>query len=292
MQRRDLLALGALAMLPGAARAQTPEVPPEVFELAEPAGAPGPMRVFLHRPANWRREGRAIIVLHGLQRDADRYLAQWVPQAEAANLLLIAPEFARAKFPTVASYNWGNVVSEDGVPNPPEAWTFGVIDRVWDAVRAHTGTTREGFALFGHSAGAQFVHRYLLLAETSRAEAIITANAGSYTMPVRDVAFPFGLAGLDVPDARLAAAFARPVTVLLGADDVDPNHRSIPRQPGAIAQGPHRMARGMRFYAEARAAAARLGVPFRWRLETVPGVGHDNGGMARRAAAIAISAAG
>jgi hypothetical protein len=28
-------------------------------------------------------------------------------------------------------------------------------------------------------------------------------------------------------------------------------------------------------------------MPFRWRLETVPGVGHDNDGMAARAAAIA-----
>ncbi|NKE47213.1 alpha/beta hydrolase [Roseomonas frigidaquae] len=280
LKRRGLIALGALAALPRAAQAQT------VFHLPDPAG----MRVFLHRPAGWRPDGRVIIVMHGLQRDADRYLAEWAPQAEAANLLVVAPEFSRALFPTVASYNWGNVVTQDLAPNPPEAWSFGIIEKVWDAVRARTGATRPGYALFGHSAGAQFVHRYLLLAETSRAEAIITANAGSYTMPVREVAFPSGLGGTSVDDARLAAAFARPVTVLLGADDVDPNHRSIPRQPGAIAQGPHRMARGLRFYAEARSSAWRLGVPFRWRLETVPGVGHDNGGMARRAAEIAVSA--
>jgi hypothetical protein len=49
------------------------------------------------------------------------------------------------------------------------------------------------------------------------------------------------------------------------------------------------MARGLRFFAEAREAATRLGVPFRWRLETVPGVGHDNGRMAARAAAIAAA---
>ncbi|MBU8540132.1 alpha/beta hydrolase [Falsiroseomonas tokyonensis] len=282
LDRRGLIALGALAALPRAARAQT------IFELPDPAG----LRVFLHRPANWRPDGRAIIVLHGLRRDADRYLAEWAPQAEAANLLLVAPEFSRALFPTVASYNWGNVVSEDLRPNAPEAWTFGLIDRIWDAVRARTGAVRAGYTLFGHSAGAQFVHRYLLLAEASRAEAIITANAGSYTMPVRDVAFPFGLGGLDVPEARLQAAFARPVTVLLGADDADPRHPSLPRQPGAIAQGPHRLARGLNFYATARAEAWRLEMPFRWRLETVPGVGHDNGGMARRAAEIAVSAAG
>lgn len=280
--RRGLIALAAA--MPIAARAQAPDN----FEMSDPAGvAEVPLRVFLHRPGRWTSADRAIIVMHGLRRDADRYLAEWAPLADAANLLLIAPEFSRAKFPTVASYNWGNVVTLDLSPNPPDAWSFGVIDRVWAAVQARTGASRAGYTLFGHSAGAQFTHRYLLLAPASQAEAIITANAGSYTMPVRDVAFPFGLGGLDLPDARLAAAFARPVTLLLGADDIDPNHPSLPRQPGAIAQGAFRLARGLRFYAEARAAAARLAAPFAWRLETVPGVGHDNAGMARRAAAIA-----
>jgi len=278
--RRALLAAPAIL-------AWRPALAAEPLLLEEPPGGPPALRIFVHRPAGWQPDGRAIIVMHGLNRDADRYLAQWIAPAEAQGLLLVAPEFARARFPTTASYNWGNVVDVAGQPLPPEAWSFGLIDRVWARVRDAVGATRPGYALFGHSAGAQFVHRYLLLAEASAAEAIITANAGSYTMPVADVAFPFGLGGTAVTEAMLARAFARPVTVLLGADDVDPDHPSLPRQPGALAQGPHRLARGLRFYAEARAAAARLGQPFAWRLETVPGVGHDNGGMARRAAAIA-----
>jgi pimeloyl-ACP methyl ester carboxylesterase len=225
--------------------------------------------------------------MHGVQRDAGRYLAEWAPLAERAGILVFVPEFSRRNFPTTASYNWGNVVDSDDRALPPSAWIFEVLDRAWAELRARTGATREGYALFGHSAGAQFAHRYLLLAAATRAEAIITANAGSYTMPRRDVAFPFGLGGIELPDDALARAFARPVTVLLGSDDVDPAHPSLPRQPGAMAQGPHRLARGLRFFAEAREAATRLGVPFRWRLETVPGVGHDNAGMAVRAIAIA-----
>jgi predicted esterase len=286
MDRRHLIASAALAP-PALLRAADAAAETAVFAIPEAAGAtPDPLRIFVHRPAAWQPDGRAIIVLHGQQRDADRYLAEWRPQAEAANLLLVAPEFSRAKFPTTAAYNWGNVVQEDGTPNPPSAWVFGVIDRVWAAVRAHTGATRAGYALFGHSAGAQFVHRYLLLAEATQAEAILTANAGSYTMPNRAAAFPFGLDRTAVDDAMLGRAFGRPVTVLLGSDDVDPQHPSLPRQPGAMAQGPHRLARGLRFFAEAREAATRLGVPFAWRLETVPGVGHSNGGMAARAAAL------
>jgi len=77
--------------------------------------------------------------------------------------------------------------------------------------------------------------------------------------------------------------------VLLGSEDIDPNHPALPRQPGAMAQGQHRLARGMLFFAKAREAATRLGVRFTWRLETVPGIAHDNSGMAARAATIARS---
>jgi poly(3-hydroxybutyrate) depolymerase len=281
--------LAAGAMLPPTRSARA-ALPPgaSILTLAAPvAPVAGPMRIFLHRPAAWTARDRVIIVMHGQGRDADRYLAQWAPQAEAANLLVVAPEFSRALYPTTAAYNWGNVVGEGGAPNLPATWAFGTIDRVWAVVREHALAERSGYVLFGHSAGAQFVHRYLLLAEASAADAIITANAGSYTMPTREAAFPFGLGGTAVDEAMLARAFARPVTVLLGSDDVDQTHPSLPRQPGAMAQGPHRLARGLRFFAEARTEAARLGVPFRWRLETVPGVGHDNAGMAARAALLA-----
>jgi hypothetical protein len=108
-------------------------------------------------------------------------------------------------------------------------------------------------------------------------------------MPDRAIGFPFGLGNTSVTDAMLARALARPVTVLLGSEDIDPNHPALPRQPGAMAQGPHRLARGMLFFAKAREAATRLGVRFTWRLETVPGIAHDNSGMAARAATIARS---
>jgi poly(3-hydroxybutyrate) depolymerase len=281
--------LGGLAMA-GLARPAGATPGLSVFEMAEPSGEPGvALRVFVYRPAAWRPADQAIIVLHGQGRDADRYIAQWAPQAEATGLLVIAPEFSQRKYPGVAAYNWGNVVTEAGTPNPPEAWIFGAIDRIWAAAREKTGATQAGYALFGHSAGAQFVHRYLLLAEASQATTIITANAGSYTMPDRAIGFPFGLGNTAVTDAMLARALARPVTVLLGSEDIDPNHPALPRQPGAMAQGQHRLARGMLFFAKAREAATRLGVRFTWRLETVPGIAHDNSGMAARAATIARS---
>jgi poly(3-hydroxybutyrate) depolymerase len=285
-----MLALGASAP----ARAQEPlAAGPGMFTMPlEKIGANGdPMRVFVYRPARWTNEDRIVVVMHGRERDADRYRDEWQPHAEEHNLLLVVPEFSNAKFPGAGTYNFGNVADRKGRPQPRASWSFGVIDKVFAEARARSGARREHYGFFGHSAGAQFAHRYLLFASASAADVIIAANAGAYTMPTQDVDFPWGLKGADVTRADLAKAFTRDVVILLGGRDTDPNHATLPRNPGAMAQGPHRLARGQRFFATAKATAEAFGVPFRWRLEIVPGVAHSNKGMSARAAAI-IAAGG
>jgi hypothetical protein len=41
-----------------------------------------------------------------------------------------------------------------------------------------------------------------------------------------------------------------------------------------MAQGPHRLARGLWHFELRESVAVRLGVSFGWRLEIVPGAGH------------------
>ena len=269
-----------------ATASQTP-VGKSAFELQQRVGTQAkPMRVHLYRPRQWTVKDRILFVMHGRQRDGARYRDQWIAEADRYDFLIVVPEFDESNFPGTASYNWGNVVDKAGKPLPPAAWSFGVIDTVFAAVRQRTGASRQKYALYGHSAGAQFTHRLLLLSKSRDAAVIVTANSGSYTMPIPGVGFPFGLAGIAVNDFDLRRAFARPVVVLLGEADTDANAKSLPRQPGAVAQGPNRLARGERFFATARARAAALRTSFYWQLATVPGVGHSNSGMARKAAEI------
>lgn len=285
-----LLGAGLLISMPGA-QAEVPRGASS-FELAGPVGRKAkPMAVHLYRPAKWTPEDRVLIVMHGRGRNGAEYRDQWSSQAETTNLLIVVPEFDSQNFPGTAAYNYGSVVDDKGTVQPPDTWSFGVIDEVYKAVRAQTGAKRERYSLYGHSAGAQFVHRFLLLAKAPAADLIISANAGSYSMPVTDVAFPFGLAGVPVTDDELRRAFARPVIVLLGDADTDPNHPSLPRQPGAMAQGPHRFARGELFFSVAKKRADALGTPFNWKLATVPGVGHSNTHMATRASEIVAAGA-
>src|SRR3546814_8853118 len=95
----------------------------------------------------------------------------------------------------------------------------------------------------------------------------VSANAGSYAMTDPAVAWPFGLAGLPPGLWQPAKVFALPVTRLLGTDDTDPNHHSLPHQPEAMAQGPYRLARGRAFYARAR-ALAEIGRAHVWTQDT------------------------
>lgn len=191
MRRRAALALPTLVAAQSATAAGSDRI---VFD--EPGGAaPGPMAVYLHRPASWRADGPVVAVMHGVRRNADAYRDAWVPHAEAGGFLLVCPEYGAAAFPRERWYNFGNAMNADGAAQPATDWSFAALDRAVDAARAACGATRAGFALHGHSAGAQFVHRALLLTGAPRATTLIVASAGWYSMPRFDVAFPYGLGG-------------------------------------------------------------------------------------------------
>lgn len=246
------------------------------------------IRIWYHRPADYTAASPVVLVMHGMGRNADGYRDNWVSSADAHGFLVITPEFDMDQFPDDWPYSLGNLAhDEDGaiVLNPKEKWSLPVIDRIFAQVRDLTGTARKTFSLFGHSAGGQFVHRYMTFADSGLVDVAVAANPGFYTLPVQEEAFPYGLGGVDSLETALADYYARPVVILLGEADTlqTPNLRQTPE---AMRQGPHRFARGQNYFATAQREADRLGVPFNWRLETVPNVGHSNGELAEPAGAI------
>jgi poly(3-hydroxybutyrate) depolymerase len=284
MQRRHALMAGlALPALTRAAAAGGGRL-----DVPEAAGAtPEPMPVWYHRPEAWRPGGPVVAVLHGVRRDGENYRNAWASHAERLGFLLLVPEFGAAKFPGARWYNFGHAGEEDGSVRPRAEWCFAVLDRAVAGARAALGAGAGGFALYGHSAGAQFAHRYLLLGGGG-ASRVVSANAGWYSMPDTAAAFPYGLAGL-ADDTLLRAAFARPAVILLGEADTDPHHPALRRDAAADRQGITRFARGQAFFAACTARAAALGVPLAWQLRTVPGVAHSNAGMATAAAPLLVA---
>jgi len=257
------------------------------FSMPEPTGATNAdLRSFYYRPANWTADRPIVVVMHGFKRNAEDYRDAWITYANQYNLLVVCPEFSESKYPGVRYYNTGNVSDTDdetGNLQPKENWIFPVIDRIFDQAKIRSGAAGENFALYSHSAGSQMVHRYVLLNKETKAKKIIAANSGWYTMPDSQVAFPYGIKGLPLNAADLKAAFAKPVTILLGEADTKSN-ADLRHTPLADAQGENRFERGQEFFALAQKKAAQMGAPFNWRLVTVPGVGHNEGKMGEVAA--------
>lgn len=248
-------------------------------------GWSGPaLPVWYYRPKAVRANTPVVFVMHGVNRDADRYRDQWSALAREHDFILVVPEFGEKDFPGATGYNQGYVVDRNGKPRPRSQWSFRALEPLFDAVRARTGTQVDRYELYGHSAGAQFVHRYVLFMPEARLGQAVSANAGWYTLPSLDVDYPYGLRHSGLSAADLQRALTQPLTVLLGTADNDPGHPNLRRTPEALAQGPHRLARGEHFVEQARQAAAGSGVDLAWQLRYVEGVSHDNGAMAPAAA--------
>ena len=283
--RREVLA-GLLACLHVGTRAQETAVGEiDRFELRPEGPFEGKsLPVYHYQARTARLDARVLFVIHGEERDARATCSNWIDAAEEYGLVLVAPEFGKADFPE-ALFQMGGLAAPD-----ENQWTFSLIESLFDHLRTRSHFSATGYYLFGHSAGAQFAHRLTLMARQPRLLAVAAANAGTYTMPfyggLADPPFPYTLSRRLMPEERLAAAFQRPLTVILGEADTVTSGSAVPNSRIAQAQGEHRLARGQRFYALAQEQCHRLGVPLAWKLVTVPGVGHSSKATGRVAASL------
>ena len=256
------------------------------------------LKVWYYKPAAYTPNSPVVLVLHGLNRNADTYRDSWKPHAEQYGFMLLVPEFTEADFPGTNGYNMGNVfvaqtpdelegIVSSGRLQPKGLWSYTVADKTFADFAAKRDSTRQDrYYLYGHSAGSQYVHRLLQFVPEARVHMAVTANAGWYTMPNPDVAWPYGLKGTPVSENDAKRFLALPLVVLLGEKDNDPNHRNLRRTPEADLQGTCRLDRGRSFFNYGRERAAALGVPFGWKLQTVPDVAHNDKLMSGAAAAI------
>lgn len=294
MTARNILVLVfMLGLWPAAAGAReaaagvNARLEPGFGRFAFPFFSAGRMReitVYYHRPVAAGSDAPVLFVMHGENRNAESYRGQWAWIAEDKGYLLLVPEFSKEEFPGARAYNLGFVRNADGTTNPEPQWSYTAIEDLFTAVRAANRLAASSYLIYGHSAGAQFVHRLVIFKPAARFSVAIAANAGWYLMPDFDVRYPYGLSGAGIDRGQLARAFGRRLVVLLGDRDIDPDHPSLHRTGEALRQGLHRYERGQRFYELARRKAAEIDAPFAWSLKIAPGVAHSNARMVPHAA--------
>ena len=153
-----------------------------------------------------------------------------------------------------------------------------------DDAASHLQLPTERIDLFGFSGGAQFVHRFAMLAPAPVRRAVV-ASAGWYTYLDQDRPFPRGVAPGERSGGRPVDvdAFLRiPMHVLVGERDVEQDlglrtGKAIDRR-----QGPNRLARALRWMDHLEEAARARGLPPRVSFDLLTDTGHSFSDAAER----------
>lgn len=259
--------------------------------MESPGARDNPVRVWYHIPVNMNSDARVLIAMHGsggTARGGRGNRDAWAPLADRHGFVVFAPEFSWAEYPSHSHYHWGNMFTEAGDAVDDSLWAFTTVAQIFDEIRRRFGITTPTYTIYGHSAGAQFVHRMMIFKPDSQVDAYIAANPGNYTMPSLDWEYPYGLdKGTPevnaVTEELLVEALQRPLLLLVGAADTATALSANNMRPEAMAQGPNRLERGKLFFELAGEEAKRRQVPLRWEFRVVPDVRHDNRGMAEAA---------
>jgi len=255
------------------------------FTFVDPQGnAERPIRVFFHRPKKFRSNGAVLFVMHGVKRNAETYRDKWIKYSDSKGFLLLVPEFSKKHYSKSRHYNLGFMRTSKGQLRDKAKWSFTAIERIFDHVVTENQLGTKEYSLYGHSAGGQFVHRFVLFMPDARYKLAIAANPGWYTMLDQEVLYPYGLEGVEVDETQIEKCFSRKFVLLLGSADTNQKDKNLRKTPEANAQGPHRFARGKEFIRQSRTLAKEMDVKMKWRMQTVRNVGHSNSKMAPAAA--------
>jgi len=266
------------------------------------------IKVYYHKPKSFSSKSKILLVIPGAGRNADDYRDSWVETSEKHSVLIISPSYTEKDY-DYGAYHLGGIVKDldlrKGVKfikgtNKVEMdeavvefklnadsnqWLYPDFDRLFELVVEITASSQNTYDLFGHSAGGQILHRFALFAPKSKANRILASNAGSYTLPEFNTAFPFGVKDLSINKQSLKQSFKKHLVIFLGElDNADETGGLLLRSVTVDKQGTHRLARGQYFYKKSQDLAKAERLRFNWTLVINPGIGHNQRKMAKVAA--------
>lgn len=215
-----------------------------------------------------------LVAVHGNTRQGAVHALRFAPLAAAHDLLLVAPSFSRDVHPRFRRL-------ENGAD---EQLTRSIV-ALLDALGLGDDRACAKWLWFGHSAGAQFVHRYVYR-NPQRVQRAALSAAGWYTLPDAGVHYPYGLgaptasgraarAASSFSQVDLRAALAVPQRVFVGDQDVRSGDALRREAMLDGQQGTDRLARARTFVAAMRASARQHGLAPAVSLRELPGAGHD-----------------
>jgi len=240
------------------------------------------VEVYYSAPVSITENTKIMFIIHGSARSADSYLNDWLALSEGRDVFLIAPQFSKEFYDEYAylmkTNKRGKRVRDASLDLDSS------LGELFNFFSSKFNIKTEDFRIYGHSDGAQFVHRYLLLSNETRIDKAAMANAEFYTFLNTAAQYPFGIKNMNVSEDRLKWFLSLKGGIFLGDQDNNPRHKGLPNMRKAKKQGKHRLQRGTNFFNDLVELGVEKNLPFRWRYQIVPGVSHENAGMSVAAA--------
>lgn len=256
-----------------------------------------PLNLWYYIPTNGNIKKMPVLFsMHGAERSGRTQRGAWRNLAEEYGFIVLAPEFLHANGYPENGYQFGGVTKERyGTEVLPDSlWSYKWIEAIFDFFKEATGNVSETYDMFGHSAGGQWTHRYLIATPESRCRRAVAANPGNYAYPETDglkmpdgsycdhYMWPFSVHGTPMADDEyLRAFFKRDLIILIGSEDTkqmnDPAKE--PADSYCYVQGWTRYERAFRFWETCKRIAQEKGMEFNIKVQAVPGAGHSSGQM-------------
>jgi hypothetical protein len=270
------------------------------------------LRVFYHIPQGDMSVMPIVFSFHGAGRNGDDYRDFWIDMANQHGFMVFAPRFSSSNYPGFGdNYLMGNVFEDGDNPeqsefNDPNEWTFSIIDPLFEYIKANVSGTQTFYNAWGHSGGAQFLHRFALFVPNSKLGVGVCSNAGWYTVPETGVDYPYGISlpfgpsnqnlfdFLQSPandlNINLEQFFNKSLIIHLGTNDTDPNSSGLRHNTEVDnQQGLNRYVRGQYFFSTSQLEAQGLNTEFNWQRHDVSGASHQAQVMANDALQFILS---
>ena len=240
--------------------------------------------VYYHLPEIINDETKILFVIHGNSRNADNYLNTWIKLAKDKNYAIFAPHFKRSQF---ISFNTLQMSTSSGrIRNEANLYLNNSIDLLFDHIKPLFDLSQDSYDIYGHSAGAQFVHRYLLFSNSPKVNRAVAANAGWYTF-LDGSNFPYGINNppIDFNSQNVINFLNMDLHIHIGSADTDISS-SVNQSEGANNQGINRFQRANNFFNYTTKIVEKNDLNYNWSFLVVEGVAHSNSRMSKAAAEV------
>lgn len=235
-----------------------------------------------------------VVIIHGTpvknksaEETALSYIERWVSFADEHGVVLIAPSFNEENFSSKHGELEDKMTGYRGLFGREIGANEWVL-RIVKAYRPLFSDAGNKISLYGHSAGGQFVSRFVMVHPDAVNKAVIT-SAATYPQPKEDIEWPFGMGELQaeiewdentlvqenvIPEKKKwLEATQIPLTVIIGLNDT----AEQPERPGQ--KGKTRKTIGRNWVQDMKEFAEENEMVCEWEVELIPGVGHGDSGL-------------